>query len=149
MSGYNYEEDPVFDKWAAMPWTIEGLTYNNVPVAAWSPYKGIEESIPQSVKAGKVMYNAFYADIEGNIHIQNKDNLSVVALLVDKQNGTIINGSKCKIDAYGTGISSLSVNDQAFDIYTLQGHKVRTKATSLDGLPKGVYIVKGKKVVVR
>ena len=149
MSGYNYEEDPVFDKWAAMPWTIEGLTYNNVPVAAWSPYKGIEESIPQSVKAEEVMYNAFYADIEGNIHIQNKDNLSVVALLVDKQNGTIINGSKCKIDAYGTGISSLSVNDQAFDIYTLQGHKVRTKATTLEGLPKGVYIVKGNKVVVK
>lgn len=149
MSGYNYEEDPVFDKWAVMPGTIEGLTYDNVPVAAWQPYKGIEESIPQSIKAGEGIFNAFYADIEGNIHIQNKDNLSVVVLLLDKQNGTIINAAKCKIDAYGTGISSLSVNDQAFDIYTLQGYKVRTKATSLDGLPKGVYIVKGKKVVVR
>ena len=29
------------------------------------------------------------------------------------------------------------------DIYTLQGHKVRTKATSLEGLPKGAYIVNG------
>lgn len=149
MSGNNYEEDPAFDKWAAMPWTIDGLTYDNVPVAAWEPYKGIEESIPQSVKAGEKITDLFIANIEGNIHIQNKDNLSVVALLLDKQNGTIINAAKCKIDAYGTGITSLSTNEQAFDIYTLQGYKVRTKATSLDGLPKGVYIVKGKKVVVR
>ena len=147
MSGNNYEEDPVFDKWAAMPWRIEGLTYDNVPVAAWSPYKGIEESIPQSVKAGEGIFNAFYADIEGNTHIQNKDNLSVVVLLLDKQNGTIINASRCKIDAYGTDITSLSINEKNFDVYNLQGHKVRHHVNSLNGLSKGIYIVNGKKIV--
>ncbi len=35
------------------------------------------------------------------------------------------------------------------DVYTLTGSKVRHAATSLDGLPKGVYIIKGKKVIVK
>ena len=38
---------------------------------------------------------------------------------------------------------------QSADVYTLTGSKVRRQATSLDGLPKGVYVVKGRKVVVR
>ena len=47
-----------------------------------------------------------------------------------------------------TGIVTFSVI-HPIDIYTLQGHKVRTKATTLDGLPKGVYIVNTRKVVVK
>ncbi len=35
------------------------------------------------------------------------------------------------------------------DVYTLSGRKVRTQATTLSGLPKGVYIVEGRKRVVR
>lgn len=47
-----------------------------------------------------------------------------------------------------TRISEVSVKDPA-DVYTLQGYKVLTKAMTLEGLPKGVYIVNGKKVVVK
>ena len=35
------------------------------------------------------------------------------------------------------------------DVYTLSGVKVRSNATSLDGLAKGIYIMNGKKYVVR
>ena len=35
------------------------------------------------------------------------------------------------------------------DVYSLQGVLVRQQATSTDGLPKGIYIVKGKKILVR
>ena len=146
LSGYNYEEDPAFDKWVDMPYKIEGLSFDHVPVAAWEPYKGMEGSIPQSVKAEEKTTYHFFADIKGNIHIQNKDKLSVVALLLNKKNGTIINASKCGIDAYGTGIQSI-INDQNFDVYNLQGHKVRHHVNSLNGLPKGIYIVNGKKIV--
>lgn len=38
-------------------------------------------------------------------------------------------------------------NGEAADVYDMNGKKVRTKATSLEGLPKGVYIVNGKKVM--
>ena len=53
---------------------------------------------------------------------------------------------------YSVG-SATSINaimaGQPADVYTLTGSKVRHAATSLDGLPKGVYIVNGKKVIVK
>ena len=47
-----------------------------------------------------------------------------------------------------TGIVTISTTNPV-DIYTLQGNKVRTKATTAEGLPKGVYIVNGRKIVVK
>lgn len=48
----------------------------------------------------------------------------------------------------GTGISNLTIIDRkAFDVYDMSGRKVRTAATSLDGLPRGIYIMNGKKVM--
>ena len=39
------------------------------------------------------------------------------------------------------------VVQQTFDVYNLQGRKVLSRVSSLDGLPKGMYIVNGKKIV--
>ncbi len=36
---------------------------------------------------------------------------------------------------------------EPFDVYDLSGHKVLSQVTSLDGLPNGIYIVNGKKVM--
>jgi hypothetical protein len=38
---------------------------------------------------------------------------------------------------------------QSFDIYSLQGHKVRTSTKLYEGLPKGIYIVNGRKLVIK
>ena len=47
-----------------------------------------------------------------------------------------------------TGIHSVEIADgEPFDIFTLSGQKVKSKVTSLDGLPRGIYIIKGKKVM--
>ena len=47
------------------------------------------------------------------------------------------------------GINGIIIDDgKPFDVYDLQGRKVKTKVTTLKGLPKGVYIVNGKKVVL-
>lgn len=52
-----------------------------------------------------------------------------------------------------TGIERITNGDNAlpaqFDVYTIGGQKVRTAAASLDGLAKGVYIVEGKKYIVK
>ena len=39
--------------------------------------------------------------------------------------------------------------DKPTDIYSLTGVLVRRKATSIEGLPKGIYVIDGKKVMVR
>lgn len=46
------------------------------------------------------------------------------------------------------GIAHLTLQNPA-DIYTLTGLKVRTAATTTAGLPAGVYLINGKKVVVK
>ena len=48
-----------------------------------------------------------------------------------------------------TGVETAVGSGRPFDVYTVTGHKVRSKVTSLKGLKKGVYIVEGKKVVVK
>lgn len=47
-------------------------------------------------------------------------------------------------------ISSIAADGtRRYDVYTLAGVRVRRQASSLDGLARGVYIVNGRKVVVR
>ena len=50
-----------------------------------------------------------------------------------------------------TGIEEEIIDDPAvvepFDVYDLSGHKVLNQVTSLDGLPNGIYIVNGKKIL--
>ena len=51
-----------------------------------------------------------------------------------------------------TGISSINSGNGTFDatsIYSLSGQLIRTQATTLEGLPQGIYIVGGKKVLVK
>ena len=48
-----------------------------------------------------------------------------------------------------TGINEFDepVVADPFDVYDLSGHKVLSQVTSLDGLPNGIYIVNGKKIL--
>ena len=48
-----------------------------------------------------------------------------------------------------TGIEEKAALAEEFDVYDLNGRKVLDKATSLDGLSNGIYIVNGKKIVVK
>ena len=44
-------------------------------------------------------------------------------------------------------VEETTATEQPFDVYDLKGHRVLHQVTSLDGLPAGVYIVNGKKVL--
>lgn len=50
-----------------------------------------------------------------------------------------------------TAINGVVISDDGkpFDIYNMQGRKVKDNVTSFDGLPSGIYIVNGKKVMVK
>ena len=48
------------------------------------------------------------------------------------------------------GMGGVILSDgQPFDVYNLQGRKVKSGVTTLKGLTPGVYIVKGKKYVLK
>ena len=46
-----------------------------------------------------------------------------------------------------TRIYGIEADGEVFDVYSLSGQKVKSKTTSLDGLPRGIYIINGKKVI--
>lgn len=54
-------------------------------------------------------------------------------------------------EEYTTGINEITADDglQPANVYNMNGVIVRSNATSTDGLAKGVYLFKGKKVVVK
>ncbi len=63
-------------------------------------------------------------------------------------------GEDCSFTTLGdaSGIESVVIADdqpKVFNIYTLSGSMIRRQATSLDGLPRGIYIVNHKKIMVR
>jgi hypothetical protein len=50
------------------------------------------------------------------------------------------------------GIEGLFNNDQdgqPVDVYNAKGQLVRKNASSLQGLPRGIYFVRGRKIVVK
>lgn len=54
------------------------------------------------------------------------------------------------IEEYNTGISNVNAKEiENGDVYSINGVKVRANANSLQGLPKGLYIMNGKKYVVK
>ena len=48
-----------------------------------------------------------------------------------------------------TGIKSVLLPQSTFDVYNIQGQKIRQRTNSLHELKRGVYIVNGKKVYVK
>ena len=86
--------DPILEELASLPSNIPDFKHNFVPVAAWGAYKGLEGTLPSDIVAGQKNEYTYRADISGNFYIHNKENLCVIALLVDKKSGAIVNAAK-------------------------------------------------------
>lgn len=56
---------------------------------------------------------------------------------------------RLNLDGNTTAIDEVEQAGTTFTVYTLQGVLVREQATTLNGLPNGIYIVNGKKVIVK
>ncbi len=51
------------------------------------------------------------------------------------------------VEMDSTAISTPNADYKPFDVYDMNGRKVRAAATTLNDLPKGLYIINGKKVI--
>ena len=52
-------------------------------------------------------------------------------------------GDVSKLETIQKGYNDLKL----FDVYDLKGKRVKTKATSIDNLPKGIYVIEGNKII--
>lgn len=127
------------------------VTHNDVArMVIGQTMSGTRGLFPSSLEAGKTYsttlsspYPAVIADV---------NNASVVAMLIDSESGEIINAAKTNVAPYDpNAIRELAQPEDALNIYSLSGVLVRKAAQQSDikSLPAGLYIIGGKKVLVR
>lgn len=126
----------------------------------------LEEATPASVTYGDYTFKGNYeanmpmADLYG---VADKDGVQKImkGSATAKLQGTRayfmysgqsnVNGMRINLEGQGdvTSIDGVQVLSGSCDVYNLQGIRVRTAATSLEGLTPGIYVVNGKKVMVK
>ena len=123
-----YGSDPDLGPLCELPGTIEGYHFNDVLVATSGV---VDESLPESIVANTVNNFEYSFDVN-NIYntsyeplIQNKEKLHVVAIVVDKSTGQVINAAKGKVG--NTAVNEIS--DQNKEVastmyFDLMGHMV-------------------------
>ena len=130
--------DDYLNVWTKLGDKVEML-YDNVARGIYPDVNGVKGSVPASIEKGKTYDYEYSLTIPTNV--KNKDNVRVVALLIDGWTGEIMNASVCKIGA--TGIYSIENKQMTKDdYYDLNGRRVKT-------FTKGIYITNGKKVLVK
>ena len=58
-----------------------------------------------------------------------------------------VNGILTILD--GDGVDKIIATDEPFDVYNISGHKVLSNVTELQSIPKGIYIIKNRKIIVK
>ena len=91
--------DPNLQALAEMPSRITDIVYDHVAVAGWGLESGVEGSIPQSFSAGEWLNNTYQVDISSNTIIQDKSKLHLVAMIINKNTGKIVNATKTSIES--------------------------------------------------
>lgn len=143
LSGNNNYKDLEF--WYNSPSKVSGIQFNHVAVAAWNIAEGIKNSVNPVIQAGEEQTFSYKANISNSANslIQDKSMLKLVALLIDRSTGLIVNAAQTTIADYNpTGIESPNavIPEDEGIIYNISGQRVN-KAQ------KGIYIINGKKVV--
>lgn len=117
--------------WPGVACQLLGVAENGNKVWKWS-WDGTKQSNTSLSQPGMIIFSNFGAP-------QTKD--------LTFQNGGYYNEKGLQKTI--TGIKGISfANDEACKVYTLDGRLVRNDG-SLNNLPKGIYIMKGKKYILR
>lgn len=105
---------------------------------------------PSTLTAGETYTATFSAPYPAVI--ADAKNASAVAMLINTQTGEVINAAKAPVVPNSTAIEALpdtSVTSQ--DVYSTSGVMLRHAASQseINSLPRGIYVIGNKKVVVR
>ena len=127
---------------------ILGLVYNDVAVLTSEMLGGSKNAITAAAAETpvKFTYSFNLSDAVNTSFqpvIQDVNNLKVVALLVDANTGAVVNANVAKVGAStGISISENTQKPQTNACYDLTGRRVQKPV-------KGLYIINGRKVVVK
>ena len=131
--------------WYSAGSRVAGIEYNHVPVEAWNILDGVDGSVNSVIQSGKYQEYTFKGDISSNKLIQDRGKLKAVALLIDRESGTIVNAAQAEIKDASAGISDpTSTPQRVVARYTIDGIQIQTPR-------KGLNIIKlsdGRKIKV-
>lgn len=132
-------------------------------------FSGFANSVPKSVEENEDVES--FRDLDMPSNVASKDNVELVALLIDGVTGEIVNAAKCEIadeapvsginETHQVAIPSFSVRNGKLDMNGYSGrvsvYDASGKQVSGDNLKPGLYILRGtdgksnfvQKIVVR
>ena len=134
--------------WVSAASKVTGLAFNHVAVGAWDIADGADGSVNPVIQAGEIQKYSRTVDISSKSLIQNKANLKVATLLIDRTTGYIVNASATAIQDYDPdAIDVLPVPAaQELERYALDGRKIAAPQTGVnivrmsDGTVRKVFI---------
>ena len=143
-NGYSYQQgdksgtypDDDMAEWLAAP-SLVTTSYDHVVVAAWEPLRGIEGSVPAPIAEATPIDYETTLDISANKLIQDKQALSCVVLLLNDNNGFIVNAAQCSIAPSNPDgiVAPVAAAPAASAVYTLTGQRI-------PAMQKGLNIVR-------
>lgn len=124
------------------------MTFNEVAREIFD-YNGVEGLLPRGVVEGETYKTKYTLTVPDNV--KDLSNVRIVTLLLDTRTGEILNADLCSLsDIPDTSISNITTDDnKRHDIFNSLGMKVGTDTTPAKGLRKGLYIMNGRKVIIR
>ena len=129
---------------------VKGVTFNHVAIVSQGIRNGVANSLPSVLKADEVQtHTTTFDNISQYSLIQDRNKLQVVAILFNTKTNAVENAAVCNISKNGddsvTSIQHLNkvASSKTSVIYDVMGRKVNNMKTP------GVYIVNGKKIVVK
>lgn len=126
---------------------VKGMVYNHVAIESQGMDNGLEDSKMTDFRADEVKtHSTTFEDVNKYSVIRDRSKIEIAAVLFNTKTGKIENAARCSVRNHGTtGIRPNLVQEQkkTEGIYDMQGRKVNGKPTP------GIYIVNGKKTVIR
>lgn len=126
---------------------VKGMVYNHVAIESQGMDNGLEDSKMTDFRADEVKtHSTTFEGVNQYSVIRDRSKIEIAAVLFNTKTGKIENAARCSVRNHGTtGIRPNLVQEQKKQegIYDMQGRKVNGKPTP------GIYIVNGKKTVIR
>ncbi len=126
---------------------VKGMVYNHVAIESQGMDNGLEDSKMTDFRADEVKtHSTTFEDVNKYSVIRDRSKIEIAAVLFNTKTGKIENAARCSVRNHGTtGIRPNLVQEQKKPegIFDMQGRKVNGKPTP------GIYIVNGKKTVIR
>lgn len=126
---------------------VKGMVYNHVAIESQGMDNGLEDSKMTDFRADEVKtHSTTFEGVNKYSVIRDRSKIEIAAVLFNTKTGKIENAARCSVRNHGTtGIRPNLVQEQKKQegIFDMQGRKVNGKPTP------GIYIVNGKKTVIR